>query len=323
MKRRQYFLSRFLGIAFLLLAAFLNETAARISKGDDAYAPGTWSEIAGNLDALLRKSKPEGIVRILAIGNSFSADALENYLSELSKASGKKIIIGNLAIAGGSLAQHVDNLQNSLAPYIFTRIDSNGKKTVTFNNAIAPVLTSEPWDYISLQQVSQHSGMYETFVQPLPVLYKYIKENATNPQIKLVLHQTWAYARNSGHTGFSNYQNSQQIMYTSIVNTYKKAKKLVKAYHIIPAGTAIQNARTSFIGDRFTRDGFHLEETYGRYTAACTWFEKIFGIPVLGNAYKPASISDYYKEIAQHAAHLAVKRPGKITVLKNYQKSDR
>jgi len=37
-------------------------------------------------------------LKILAIGNSFSEDAVENYLFELAEAAGKKIIIGNLYI---------------------------------------------------------------------------------------------------------------------------------------------------------------------------------------------------------------------------------
>lgn len=320
MKRIRCCLSIVFSVALLIMAGFLNKAGARPVMQGDTPVSGDRSEVAGFSNNSHTKKKSDGIVRILAFGNSFSADALENYLFDLAKASGKKIIIGNLAIAGGSLANHITNLQNNLAPYIFTKIDSCGKKTITFSNPIGRILKSEPWDYISLQQVSHHSGMYETFVEPLSVLYKYVKENATHPDVKLVLHQTWAYARNSGHAGFSNYQKSQQIMYTAIVDTYKKAQKLINAYHIIPAGTAIQNARTSFIGDGFTRDGFHLQETYARYTVACTWFEKIFKTSVLGNSYKPSGFSNYYKEMAQHAAHFAVKRPYKITVLKRYQK---
>ncbi|WP_211316445.1 DUF4886 domain-containing protein [Niabella yanshanensis] len=320
MKKVQSVLSTVLSIAFLI-TAFLNETQARKTGTQELLMNNSGVNDPGLLKKKeARQLNREGVVRVLAIGNSFSADALENYLYDLAEASGKKIIIGNLAIAGGSLADHIANLKHQSAPYIFTKIDSSGKKTVTFNNAIGPIVKSESWDYISLQQVSHHSGRYETFVETLPALYEYVKENASNPHVKLVLHQTWAYARNSGHTGFANYQNNQQLMYESIVNTYKKARKLINAYHIIPAGTAIQNARTSFIGDRFTRDGFHLEETYARYTVACTWFEQIFGISVLGNLYKPATLSDEYKEIAQHAAHFAVKRPGKVTPLKHYQK---
>ena len=37
----------------------------------------------------------------------------------------------------------------------------------------------------------------------------------------------------------------------------------------------IQNGRSTALGDTFNRDGYHLELTYGRYTAACTWFETL------------------------------------------------
>ena len=265
------------------------------------------------------ETKPDGIVRILAIGNSFSVDALETYLYDLVKASGKKVIIGNLSIAGGTLEQHVNNIQNNLSPYSYTKIDVNGNKSTTSNNGIAPILRSERWDYISLQQVSQNSGMYETFTTPLPILYNYVKSNATHSNVKIILHQTWAYQQNSTHSGFVNYGSNQQTMYNSIVQTYNKAKDLVQADMIIPAGTAIQNGRTSFVGDNFTRDGYHLELTYGRYIASCAWFEKIFGEPATENSFKPEGISDYYREMAQQAAHAAVLKPNEVTVLTDYQ----
>lgn len=59
-------------------------------------------------------------------------------------------------------------------------------------------------------------------------------------------------------------------MYHAIVDAVKKAGKAYKIKMIIPTGTAIQNARTSFIGDHMNRDGHHLDVKVGRYTAACT-----------------------------------------------------
>ncbi len=264
------------------------------------------------------ETRPDGIVRILAIGNSFSVDALETYLYDMVKASGKKLIIGNLAIAGGSLEQHVTNLQNNLNVYNYTKIDVDGNKTTTFNNTIASILRSERWDYISLQQVSQNAGMYETFTTPLPILHNYVKTNSTNSAAKIILHQTWAYQQNSTHEGFVNYGKNQQTMYNAIVQTYNKAKDLIDAAMVIPAGTAIQNARTSFVKDNLTRDGYHLELTYGRYIAACTWYEKIFGVPATANSFEPEGISEYYRKMAQQAAHEAVQKPDEVTILTDY-----
>src|SRR5690606_30824481 len=113
----------------------------------------------------------------------------------------------------------------------------------------------ENWDYISFQQASPHSGQYSTFVSPLSALHTYVKEKVTNPRVKYVLHQTWAYAESSSHAGFANYDKDQETMYAAIVNAYNQAKDLFSADLIVPAGTAIQNGRTSVIGDNFCRDG--------------------------------------------------------------------
>ena len=76
-------------------------------------------------------------------------------------------------------------------------------------------------------------------------------------------------------------------MYQAIADAVKKAAKANKIKIVIPSGTAIQNARTSFIGDHLNRDGYHLDVKIGRYTAACTWFERIFKHNVVGNPYAP------------------------------------
>jgi hypothetical protein len=81
-------------------------------------------------------------------------------------------------------------------------------------------------------------------------------------------------------------------MYRAIVDVAKQISEVESIDIIIPSGTAIQNGRTSYIGDNFTIDGFHLDYGIGRYTVACVWFEKLFDIDVRNNAYvKKSSIS--------------------------------
>jgi hypothetical protein len=167
--------------------------------------------------------------------------------------------------------------------------------------------------------VSGNSGRYETFEESLPELVDYVKAHATNRKMKLMLHQTWAYAMNSTHQAFPNYDKDQTKMYEAIVDAVTRAADLVGIDIIIPSGTAIQNGRTSCIGDHFNRDGYHLELTYGRYTAACTWFEKIFKKDVTRNSYAPAGVDPYKIEIAKHAAHAAVLNPDEVTVLKKFE----
>ena len=253
-------------------------------------------------------------VRILAIGNSFSQDAVEHYLHELAEAEGISTIIGNMFIGGCSLERHVKNARDNAPAYAYRKIGTDGKKREKGKMSLETVLADEDWDYVSLQQASPFSGMYETYEASLPELIEYVKARLPK-KTKLMLHQTWAYASTSRHSGFKNYNCNQLTMYQAIADAVKKAAKANKIKIVIPSGTAIQNARTSFIGDHLNRDGYHLDVKIGRYTAACTWFERIFKHNVVGNPYTPEGLDEARKAVAQKAAHAAVKHPYKVTDL--------
>ena len=253
-------------------------------------------------------------VRILAIGNSFSQDAVEQYLHELAEAEGISTIIGNMFIGGCSLERHVKNARDNAPAYAYRKIGTDGKKREKGKMSLETVLADEDWDYVSLQQASPFSGMYETYEASLPELIEYVKARLPK-KTKLMLHQTWAYASTSRHSGFKNYNCNQLTMYQAIADAVKKAAKANKIKIVIPSGTAIQNARTSFIGDHLNRDGYHLDVKIGRYTAACTWFERIFKPNVVGNPYTPEGLDEARKAVAQKAAHAAVKHPYKVTDL--------
>lgn len=253
-------------------------------------------------------------VKILAIGNSFSQDAVEQYLHQLAAAEGFLTVIGNMFIGGCSLERHVRNARADAPAYAYRKIDVTGKKTETAGMTLEKALADEDWDYVSLQQASPFSGLYPTYEASLPELAAYV-EARVSAKTKLMLHQTWAYAADATHTGFKNYNADQLAMYHAIVQAVRKAARLTKIKIIIPSGTAIQNARTSFVGDRMNRDGYHLDVKIGRYTAACTWFERIFRRSVLGNPYAPEGLDEARRNVAQRAAHEAVAHPYRITDL--------
>lgn len=258
-------------------------------------------------------------IRVLAIGNSFSQDAVGQYLYELGEAEGITLIIGNMLIGGCSLERHVQNIRNNAPAYAYHKVEKDGKKTEIKSMTIEKGLTDEDWDYISVQQVSPLSGIYNSYKASLPELVNYIKERIGKKTL-LMMHQTWAYATDANHTGFKNYDQNQMKMYTSIVDAVKKAADLVGIKKIIPSGTAIQNARTSFIGDHMDRDGYHLDLTIGRYTAACTWFEALTHLNVTENPYSPEGMDQNYKKVAQTAAHKAILCPDKVTELTELKK---
>jgi hypothetical protein len=252
------------------------------------------------------------ILKILAIGNSFSEDAIENFLYDIAQKDSITLIIGNMYIGGCSLEKHWNNAINHSKVYSYRKIDEQGIKTTTENTSLSEAIQDEEWDYITFQQVSQNAGIYQTYFPYLTYLLAYVKSEATNSAVQYALHMTWAYAQTSTHSGFANYGNNQEKMYEAIVDAVSRVVETAGIEIVIPSGTAIQNGRTSIIGDNFCRDGYHLDYKYGRYTVACTWYEKLTGNSAVGNPFIPENVTLLQAAIAQNAAHQAILSPKSI-----------
>ncbi|NRD18629.1 DUF4886 domain-containing protein [Winogradskyella eckloniae] len=276
-------------------------------------------EVSSSVEIII-DDENDGILKVLAIGNSFSEDALEAYFWGIANAAGKQVIVGNMYIGSANLDTHASNATSNSNSYSYRKIALDGTRTVTSNFSISDAVNDENWDFISFQQASYDSGLFDTYINPLPTVYNAVKGYDPNPCTQYILHKTWAYAQNSTHSGFANYNNDQMTMFDGITSAYNQAVNLMPTNMVIPAGTAIQNGRTSFLGDGFTRDGYHLNDL-GQYVASCTWFEMLFGESVIGNSYEAEGISLYYRELAQQAAHEAVLNPNEITVLTDYETS--
>ena len=257
------------------------------------------------------------VIKILAIGNSFSEDAVESYVDDLANADNVQVVIGNMFIGGCSLETHWNNANANTPAYSYRKI-VNGVKTTVGSKTLQDAITDESWDYIIFQQVSQYSGKFVTYFPYLPNLLNYVKTLATNPNVQYCLHRTWAYSETSTHSEYDYYQKNQMIMYDSIVAATNKVADKVGINIIIPAGTAIQNGRSSYIGDNFNRDGYHLSIGLGRYTAACTWYEKLLGKPVINNTFIPSGVTASEAKIAQNAAHYALQTPNTVTSMADF-----
>lgn len=255
-------------------------------------------------------------IKVLAIGNSFSVDVVEQNLHELAKAEGTTLVIGNLYIGGCGLQKHLSNLRKEKKAYSYRKVDENGEKTTTPKVSIQQALADEKWDYVMVQQVSGFGGVYVSFGRCLPEIMKTLRE-LTPYKPKFIIMQTWAYQSDSDHQSFSIYNYDQMTMYNALVESYDKVfnDKQYGFYAIVPNGTAIQNGRTVF-GDKLTRDGFHLDKRVGRYIGACTMCEVVLGKSVVGNKYRPSDITEKEALLAQKAAHAAVLNPTKITDIK-------
>ena len=243
-------------------------------------------------------------VRILAVGNSFSEDAIDQYFHELCEAAGKRVIIGNLYIGGCSLERHLLNARTDSAAYRFRRIGHDGV-TITANPVtLSSALQSDDWNYVSFQQASPLSGKYGSYADLKPLIA--YADNVTQGRPTYLWQQTWAYSPTSTHGAFPTYNSDQKVMYDSIMSATRRVMTDYPSLKVlIPTGTAVQTARIASGNYDLTRDGYHLDRLTGRYIAACTWFEAIFGESVIGNPYHPAGMTDEQARMAQEAAHSA------------------
>ncbi|MBQ7171415.1 MAG: DUF4886 domain-containing protein [Clostridia bacterium] len=255
--------------------------------------------------------KKDGVLRVLTIGNSFSDDTMSYFYQIAASAGVEKIELGNLYIGGCSLATHAANARADKPAYEY-RVNTAGSWSTTKEVKMSDALASRAWDFISLQQASGSSGERATY-QPLEYLISYVREHA-DPSAVLVWNITWAYQQNSTHSAFPKYGSDQLKMYQSILAAVSGEIDTKEEIAIVsPTGTAIQNARTSYVGDTLTRDGYHLSYDLGRYVAGLTFFRALTGLPIDGVDFAPDGVDGSMMKIAKEAADNAIKAPRGIT----------
>jgi hypothetical protein len=265
-------------------------------------------------------------LKILGIGNSFTEDGM-CYLPDLLESAGiKNVILGKLVIGGCSLEKHYRVYQSGDTAYHYQKsypehnawVDVKGRKS--FKDAVS----DENWDIIVIQQVSGHSGMYETYQPYLNHLIDAMVINCPNAGVRIAWQMTWAYGKNSDHKDFAHYNQDPLSMYNAILRAVNTMINETGIDLIIPSGTAIQNIRLSGLDNSpldMTRDGYHIDLGAGRYTLACTWFQALiapcFGKTIAGNAYRtnkgniPVNEDNYM--LCQKAAQYACSRRFEIS----------
>ena len=259
----------------------------------------------------IKNTEPPKSLKILAIGNSFSTDSMQ-YLYEIMKDGGvEEITLGNLYYGGCSLDQHYQFGRTDSASYTYYKNTGRGwVKTEGYK--MSQALNNEKWDYVSLQQTSKTCGLTNSYGR-LDEMIDIVKKAC--PDAKLIWNMTWAYQQDSTHSSFPNYGKDQMKMYNMIIDVVNTVITPLNFDIVIPCMTSIQNARTSFMGDTLTRDGYHLDYYIGRYIAGLTWYAAITGGSVDGITYNPstAKITDDMLRAAKEAVTTAIKTPLAVT----------
>lgn len=275
-------------------------------------------------------------MKILAIGNSFSANATQ-FLKEIVKnRKGHRLVFGHACIGGCPLEKHYRlamkherNPRNSEGrPYWH-----KGRK-----RSLRQMLLAEKWQYVTIQQYSMHSFRIGTYRPWAAKLCRYIRKYA--PQAKIIFHQTWAYRQDDKsifRRGFT-----PKRMHDGLVKAYGRIAEEVGIGRIIPVGEAFRLATMSRAW-RFKRDpkfnyrhpvypkqprethslhaGFfwrekdgqkefrfdsHHANDAGKYLGGCVWFEFFFGVDARKIRFRPRQISARDAKFLKSSAHAAV-----------------
>lgn len=265
-------------------------------------------------------------LKLLAVTSSFGLNTTE-ILYHIAKAEGvEHVVIGRLYVSGCTLKMHTEY---SAAPqkevYQYTKFsDENGGVRVKMEGMTLDYgLKDEDWDIIFVQQGAVQAGLYDTYGDYLDCVMDYLKANKTNPNAKFIWNVTWAFQHDNTYKTFlGEYKQDQMTMYNMILDC---AQKLIVPRTdfslILPTGTAVQNARTSYFGDTLTKDTLHLNNL-GRAIAGYTVFSKLTGKELtevnLGpvNCYdlpQNLELTDSDRKVIIESVNNAIKNPWEVT----------
>jgi hypothetical protein len=113
-------------------------------------------------------------IKILAIGNSFSVDAMQHLYTVMKAEGVEEIVLGNLYIGGCPLDKHNANAKSGEKNYKFYKNTTGEWQTFPSMVSLLEGLQNEQWDVITLQQGSAKSGIADTYQPHLDELIAFV-----------------------------------------------------------------------------------------------------------------------------------------------------
>lgn len=269
-------------------------------------------------------ANPRSSIKILSLGHSFSKDVMENYLYDMLKELGyEEIVLGYLHVPGASLSVHWDYISNHKNGYRHYGKTTNGTWVNTNSPYAIDALLDEDWDYVTLQTSPDYVGGQNQEYSYIPAITDWIKANATNPNVEIKWHMIWAFSQGCDLWSYAYHNNNQMTMYQNIVEVTKQHIVTNDTFTgIIPSCTAIQNARSSFIGDNFNEpdatqggnDGYHLNTKYGDFVGSLTWACYFSGVDADTITLRSKGMTEAEFAALAEAVNNALDKPLEVTL---------
>ena len=271
-------------------------------------------------------------MKLFIIGNSYSNDATIAYLYEELKDLGvKDLVIGILYYSGCHYNQHVDFALQDKPVYKYYYYKNSSKMVTKTKTTFDKSIADEDWTHI----MTIGTGFAEDF-GPCPwqdlVLY-YARKSC--PNAYYFYEMPWSYRTDGQHSDthqkrIDRFGGDSLKQYQGIVDVTKQFVGTEPRFkNIVPVGTSVINARSSFIGNGVHRDKIsHLNKGVGRYLASMTVCciltgatpDQIKYVPNLLKKNVPAGLSadtpglqEALEKVAKEAVTNALAKPFEFT----------
>ena len=210
----------------------------------------------------------------------------------------EEVIIGTLYYSGCKLSEHVQFLtQNSPVYRLYissTKTPGNPPQTMD-DVTMQMALTFDYWDVIFLQASGGESMDDSAFTNGnIETIRNYVNEHKFNPLAIFGWHcigvsstdpdliATYPYSPNGYETSAAKYNYDRERMLTERTSRLERYIMSDPSYvYVVPSCTAVENAITSYLGQKgIKRDYTHLTDV-GRLIASYVWYCELFGVEQL------------------------------------------
>jgi len=237
-------------------------------------------------------------LKVLVLGHSLMVDS-GHMMALIAAAEGmENFTLGTLYYSGCPLYRHVEFLTNNTPAYTLylSSTDTANQvpeqmKEVTMEQALRHL----DWDIIVMQGGTFELAKEETFTDgKIQIIQNYVNENKYKEEAIFAWHMPWAFATESelqnsytagGNpyiSGYAPYNNDRVALYKAFAANVEKYIITDDTFQfLVPSGTAIENAMTSYLTEfDLLRDYAHASDL-GRVISSYTWYCKLAGVEEL------------------------------------------
>ena len=251
--------------------------------------------------AVTEPPEEKKVLKVLTLGHSLAVDS--NHMINLVSATEgigeyEEIMIGTLYYSGCRLSQHVAFIQSGEAAYnlyMSSTATADAPPVILKEMTMEQAVRLEYWDVIVMMgnpwEIDSASAFENGSIQAIQTFVNGIK---MNPNAIFAWHMPWATPGDTEllnmypHEPNSHYNNALSYGFdksahfsamTGCVEQYILTDETFR--FVIPTGTAMQNAWSSYLTDKdIHRDYFHATD-FGRLMTSYVWYCKLMGIEKL------------------------------------------